>query len=110
MVRFPVRVTYLLFFGGVQTGPGFHPSINLIGIMDPFPEVRRPGREADQSPASRPRLRISGAKTPLYPTYSWHAHGNFALTCILRISFNRRLPILPLSLQVESLVRLQSIV
>jgi len=57
-----------------------------------------------------PRLRISGAKTPLYHTHPWHARGSFALICSLRISFNRRLPTFRLRLQVERLVRLQSFV
>jgi len=48
---------HLPIFGGVQTGPDFHPSFNLIGTVDPFPEVRRPGREADQSRASTTEIK-----------------------------------------------------
>jgi len=53
-VRFPVGARRLFFSHRyrVQTGSGTHPASYPVGAGGSFPEIKRPGREADHSPPS----------------------------------------------------------
>jgi hypothetical protein len=42
----------------VQTGPGAQPASNRMGTGSSFPVVKRPGREADQSPPSSVEMNL----------------------------------------------------
>jgi hypothetical protein len=48
------------FFARVQTGPGAHPTSSTMGT-ESFPEVKRPGRGADNPPILATRSRESRA-------------------------------------------------
>jgi hypothetical protein len=58
------------FFAYIQTGPGFHPASCITGTGS-FPEVKRPGRGADNPPLLAPRLRMSRANTSTPPLGPW---------------------------------------
>jgi hypothetical protein len=50
-VRILLRARFI-FLHVVQTGSGAHPAPYPMGIGGSFPEVKRPGREADHSPST----------------------------------------------------------
>jgi hypothetical protein len=49
----------------VQTGSGAEPAAYLVGSVGSYPGVKRPGREADNSPPSNAEVKNGGAIPPL---------------------------------------------
>jgi hypothetical protein len=52
-------------FHSVQTISGAYTACYPMGTWDSFPEVKRPGREADPSPPSTTKIKNGGAIPPL---------------------------------------------
>jgi hypothetical protein len=55
----------------VPTGSGAHPAYSLLSTGAHSPGVKRPGREADHSPACSAEVKNGGAIPPLSHTSSW---------------------------------------
>jgi preprotein translocase subunit SecG len=51
----------------IQTGSGAHPASYPMGTRGSFPEVKRPGREADHSPHLVPRSKNEWSYTSVPP-------------------------------------------
>jgi len=83
-----------------QTGSGAHPASYPVGTADSYPRVKRPGREAEQSPPSSAEVKntCSSASTPKYVFMVWclvKHRDNFTFIlpsvtslCIARVSTN----------------------
>jgi hypothetical protein len=57
----------------VQTGSGIHPTSYPMGTGSSFPGVKRPGREADQSPPTNAEIKKIWIYTSTPPTPSWRS-------------------------------------
>jgi hypothetical protein len=80
VVRFPVGTRRLSLSESVETGSGTHPASYSIGTGDSRPGDKATGAlkfTADLH--GLPRLRISGAITPLSYMLSWLAQGQLYL-------------------------------
>jgi hypothetical protein len=63
-VRFPTGGRDFPILCSVQTGSVAHSASYAMDTGAPFPEVKRPGREANHSPASSAEVKNGGAVPP----------------------------------------------
>jgi hypothetical protein len=73
MVWFPAEESYFPLYRNVHTGSGTHPASIQRVRKYLSPRKKRPKREDDH--CLLPKLRISGAVTPLHHEASWRAQG-----------------------------------
>jgi len=71
MAWYLVKLQGQLHLYCVQTYSGAHPASYPIVTGVSFPDVKRSGREADQSPPSSAEVRMLGAIPPFPNTSSW---------------------------------------
>jgi len=71
----------------VQNCSGAHPVSYSMGTGGSFPGVKRPGREADQSPPTSAEVKSAGnyTSTPQYVLMTWCLvqHSDFLLVMLL---------------------------
>jgi hypothetical protein len=56
-VQFPAGAGNFSLHHGVQNGSGAHPASSPMGTRGSFPEIKRPGREADHPPPSNAEVK-----------------------------------------------------
>jgi hypothetical protein len=61
------REGFLYLHHRVKTSSGLHPASYPMGTGDSFPEVKRPGGEADHSPPSSVEVRNTWSYTSTFP-------------------------------------------
>ena len=89
MVRFPAEESYFSLYRNVHTGSGTHPaSIQRVRKYLSSRE-KRPRREDDH--CLLPKLRMSGAVTPLHHKASWRAQGRAYLCMRYELATHSRL-------------------
>jgi hypothetical protein len=84
----PGRVWEFFLHHGVQTGSGVHLASYLMGTAGSFPAVKRPGREADNSPPSSAEIENAWnyTSTPPYVFTAWYfikPRDNFYIIMVL---------------------------
>jgi hypothetical protein len=88
-VRFPAEAGNFSLRHRVQNGSGAHPPSYPVDTKGSFPEVKRPGGEADHSPPSRAEVKNARSYTsiPQYVFMAWYLvkhRDNFTFYCMMR--------------------------